>query len=157
MPASSSRGAGVAASCERDVRSAPVKRRKARFVEPVERVPPAFAGRVGAQLDGEIEREMGEQMTDGAERPALSRRVRPFAARERRHSAEKAGRGTADQPHMAIPLDPPGGAEAARPRLALAPPRKAFRRAAREGRAVAAQRALGAARLARTADGCAEV
>ena len=51
-------------------RGAAIERRQARFGEAVDRLPPAFADRLGAALDRKVEREMGEDVADRAERSA---------------------------------------------------------------------------------------
>ena len=57
--------------------------------------------------DDKVEREMGEDMADGADaRRARRRRSLPIAAGQRGHSAEQALGGPADQPHRAVALGP---------------------------------------------------
>ena len=56
---------------------AAVERRKPRLADPVERLPPAFAERFASADDGEIEREMGEDMAQ----PGRAARRRAAAGR----------------------------------------------------------------------------
>ena len=109
-------------------------------------------------LDLQIEREMGEDMANRAERiERRGRGIGPLAPRKRGHCAEQALCRPTDKPDMAIALDPPRDSIAVRANPAFAPLGKAFGLAAQAGRAVGAKRALAAARLPWPANRGAEV
>ena len=121
--------AALRGAVEHELGGAAVERRQPGLVEPVERLPPALARRLGrAAIDRKVEREMGEDVAD-ARRSRCGSRWRPlapFAARQRRHSAEQPARRPPHQPHCAVALDPPGDADiaAAARRLRLAAPER---------------------------------
>src|SRR6185503_12583010 len=112
--ATSSGGAGALGRGQAELDCAPVERRQAGVIEPVERLPPTLANRFVARLDTEFQREMGEDVADRSERPLRRSRSLPgpLGPRQRGHPAEQALRRPADQPDVAVALDPPGDAVA---------------------------------------------
>src|SRR5689334_16644884 len=69
-------------------------------------MPPAFTSRVIGRDNGEVEREMREDVPYRADAIGPWLASAPVVARERRHSPKQAPAGPPHQPDMAIALDP---------------------------------------------------
>ena len=124
--AASSSGGAALRSRQRKLRRAAVERRQPRLAErSIGCHQPSPTGSARS-YDGEVEREMGEDVADGAERGAAAAALSSTRCREARPSRRAAPWRAAHQPDLAVALDPPGGAVAMRPRLALAPRREGF-------------------------------
>src|SRR4051795_10438024 len=103
---SSSRRTGPLSRRQRQFHSTAIERRQASFAKALDRVPPPRADRLRAANDGEIEREMGEDMTHRAKAPRMRfLRFLPIAPGKRRHPAEQTLGRPANKPDMAVVLD----------------------------------------------------
>jgi hypothetical protein len=86
-----------------------IKGRKAGLTQPGNRLPPPLAVRVGSRDDVEVEREMGEDVSDDGKRICVGRRrFAPVIARKRCHPAEQPFRWSSNQPDETVALNPKG-------------------------------------------------
>src|SRR5688572_27593755 len=107
----------------------------------MQRLPPAFALRLGPGGDMQVEREVGEAVADRQYYRLRGRFVSPFGAGQRSHAAQKPLCRAPNQPDPAVALDPPCKAMAVRTTGPDFRCRELLRRAGRKGCAIGRKRA----------------